>query len=596
MSNRRALQEKKMLDFLNKFPQVASLKDRNLENKTGNIQTTLTNQRTPTATNQIVSAQVPNYKPIPIPMSQMLKKDNKVLNFSSVSNSNSKGNLVTVILNCGLGNWIFKILAGLGYTEKYGKQFVLCKTYMHYGTKKHEQQLEKYIQRLFPNITYVDSVPNSSIMEEVMQMNYSPLENRHENIVLKGYFQDIRYFPSAGCLPKVKTKYYLNTYFIHIRAGDYLEYPGEWEFDIKKYHLKCFSLLGDVNYIVFSNDNAYAENYIKQFDIKYTISDKEDPLDTLIEMANCTGGICANSTLSWLGAFFQGDKRGHIFMPPVWNKIKDCSGIYPPWATVFPEIPQFKHKPGSEVIRGGFVSIILTGGIGNRLFQIFAGLAYAKKHVKKFVLSESLNEERNDYEKNTKSMICSIFPEIEWVPFMDTYTLIHEITPMNYNELDYFNGNVVLKGSFQVEQYSLELENVPTIRTDYYENTYFIHIRLGDYVGHPEFDIDLSTYHKNCIDMLGYTAKYIVFSNDNHNARKYLEQFKIDYILSDKTDPLETLVEMANCAGGICMNSAFSWMGAFFQRLPRKHVFVPARWSQRKSSGVFPSWAARIDF
>jgi uncharacterized short protein YbdD (DUF466 family) len=85
---------------------------------------------------------------------------------------------------------------------------------------------------------------------------------------------------------------------------------------------------------VFSDDNAYAHTYIKQFGIQYTISDKEDALESLIEMSNCAGGICANSTFGWLGGFFQGEKRGKIFMPSVWFKGRDCRGIYPTWATV----------------------------------------------------------------------------------------------------------------------------------------------------------------------------------------------------------------------------------------------------------------------
>jgi hypothetical protein len=230
---------------------------------------------------------------------------------------------------------------------------------------------------------------------------------------------------------------------------------------------------------------------------------------------------------------------------------------------------------------------------------MFAGLAYARKHGKKFVLCKSLYQQPDPdklHESNTDPMIEFIFPNIEYVSSFTGYSVAQERAHMDYHELQYYSGNVLLKGYFQVEQYSLELENIPNIRTDYYENTYFIHIRLGDYIGFHGMDFDLSNYHRRCINILGPNAKYIIFSNENDKAERYIKELNINYTISDKTDALETLIEMANCAGGICANSTFSWMGAFFQRQPRKDIFVPAKWVPYGIvTGIFPSWALRIE-
>jgi hypothetical protein len=600
MSHRRALQEKKMLDFLNKFPDIAVLKDKNIDKKVGNIKESLSAPKNPTAVVPNIGPQFPKYKPNPMPASQALLREHNLPKFGSIANISTKGNLVSNILSGGLGNCIFKILAGLGYSEKYGKQYVICKGYIHDGSKPHEKNLLPYINRIFPNLSYVESMPNAAIIEEAKQMNYSALPLRLENVLLKGYFQDIDYFPSKERIPVIKTRYYQNTYFIHIRAGDYLLFPGEWEFNIKKYHEACFSILGNVKYIVFSNDNDYAQNYIKQFNIDYTMSNKVDPVDTLIEMANCAGGICTNSSFSWLGAFFQGDKRGQIFMPSVWNKIKDCRGIYPRWATIINVDTGNETTISKPIINHKeFVSVILSGGLGNRIFQIFAGMAYAEKYGKQFVLCKSLYQApKIDHEAITDKYIEILFPKIEYVDHFSCYTRIHELNHMDYNELAYSKGNVLLNGYFQVEQYSLRLnkDNIPNIRTNYYENTYFIHIRLGDYIGFHGMDFDLTNYHKRCFDILGPDAKYIVFSNENDKADIYMKKFNVSYIISDKTDPLETLIEMANCAGAISANSTFSWFGAFFQRSPRSNVYFPAKWIPNgKPQGIYPSWAARIE-
>jgi hypothetical protein len=532
----------------------------------------------------------PIASPKPMPVPNPISKHTTV-----VSRYLPSGNLVSVKLGSGLGNWIFKILGGLGYAEKYGKQFVITKNNIHYGVKAHEQGLLDKIVRIFPNIPILDSVANPSLITEKTQFNYSPLGYCNSNVILHGYFQDEQYFPSEKLIPTIKTAYYPDTYFVHIRAGDYLK-STEFNIDLVKYYKNCFSLLDpSIKYIVFSNDNKYAETYMKQFGVSYTLSDKVDQVDALIEMANCAGGICANSSFSWLGAFFQGDTRGQVFMPSKWINGKDFSGIFPSWASIIGSSKKSLDATIGNSNTNGNVTVILSGGLGNRIFQVFAGLAYARKHNKKFVLCKSIyTAPTKPHEANTDYMIDFLFPNIEYVPSFESYSIAHEKRHMDYNELEYYNGNVLLKGYFQVGQYSEELENIPNIRTAYYENTYFIHLRLGDYIGFFGMDFDLTNYHRRCINILGPNAKYIIFSNENDKAETYIKQFNINYTISDKTDALECLIEMANCAGGICANSTFSWMGGFFQRKPRKNIFVPAKWVPIKVNGIFPSWAARI--
>jgi len=241
------------------------------------------------------------------------------------------GNLVTVFLRNGLGNRIFQILAALAYSEKYKKKLVLCKALSREGPKQHELGLFNVISKIFPTIPITDTISDYTIIHEQKEMNYTPLDNSESNVLLYGYFQDARYFPSREIIPTIRNTYYPDTYFIHIRAGDYI---GSFGLNLVEYHKKCFRELGNVKYLVFSDDTKYTETYMKKLGITYTISNKVDPLEAIVEMANCEGGICANSTFGWLGGFFQGEQRGKIFMPSVWLKGRDCKGIYPPWATV----------------------------------------------------------------------------------------------------------------------------------------------------------------------------------------------------------------------------------------------------------------------
>lgn len=591
---------------------------------------------------------------------------NNTLNTSDLpinSLVNPPGNFVSIILRNGLGNRIFQLLAAIGYAEKYNKQCVISRAHITSGIKSHEKNLESMITKIFPSINTVDSIQQYTQLREVKEMNYSQLSEHKSSVVLQGYFQDERYFPSKALIPVIRTSYYENTYFIHIRAGDYLD-PGSFGLDLVKYHTKCFSELSNVteniNYLVFSNDNTYADTYMKQFGIQYTISDKINPLETLVEMANCAGGICANSTFSWLGGFFQGDRRGKIFMPSVWLRGRDCKGVYPTWATVidvgeiFRATPVIPVKvtsvplavtpipfalgampsamplamplaipsaisspmrvaptqptpqlaltiPPKQVINsGGLVSVGLGNcGLGNKIFMILAGLAYAEKYNKEFVIDRSRNIPSSItlHTQNLDTALMKLFPKIRWIDSVLSSNTIYEKIMFIYSDLPNQAGNVVLNGYFQNELYFPSPSLIPDIRTAYYSNTYFVHIRAGDYINNPQYDIlPNSNYYNNCFSILGSNAKYIVFSNDNIYADKYMKQFNVQYTISDKTCPLDTLIEMANCAGGICANSSLSWLGAFFQREPKINICMPSIWLNNGRPDIqHPKWTSVID-
>ena len=251
--------------------------------------------------------------------------------------------IVCVALRNGLGNRIFQVLAGLAYAEKHKKTLCISRAFIHPGFRPHEKNLDGFLLRIFPDLKYIDTFSNYTTIQEKHYFKYDTLPKVPGNVLLTGYFQCPLYFPSRALVPVIRTTSYPNTFFVHVRGGDYLEHQGEWGFDIVSYYKKCFDKLKSrqkVKYLVFSNDNQYADNMMKQFNVPYTISDKEDPVDSLIEMANCEGGICVNSTFGWLGAFFQGTKMGQIFMPSIWNNTRDCKGVYPSWATIIKAEPQ----------------------------------------------------------------------------------------------------------------------------------------------------------------------------------------------------------------------------------------------------------------
>jgi len=523
---------------------------------------------------------------------------------------------VTVELRNGLGNRIFQILAAIGYGEKYKKTPVLCKAFSNDGPKRHEKNLDDVLIKIFPNLKVINFMSSFNIIGEKQYFKYTELDYYNTDVVLKGYFQAEGYLPSPKQIPDIRTTYYDNTYFIHIRAGDYLIFHNEWGIDVVDYLKKCLDRINkNKKYIVFSDDVEYARGIMNNFDINCVFSDKTDPYETLVEMANCAGGICANSSFSWLGALFQKNNRGQIFMPSIWNKIRDCSGVYPKWATIIEAIPNKTqiprdflqgessllrinnniNKPDEPILKQDepilkdtssdrLVTVKLSGcGFGNKVFMILAALGYAEKYNKEFVFCINLmiSESAKPHEKRRDELLISIFPDIRWVDSLSDYTPISEKKEIGsgftYEELPYKPGNVKLQGYFQNAQY-FPLRSIPKIRTSYYKE-YFVHIRAGDYLGDPDgWGYDKTIYYSNCFNILGPEVSYIVFSDDTSYAEKYMKQFNVKYIISDKTCALETLVEMSNCAGAICANSSFSWLASFFQGDNRKQSFMPSIW------------------
>ena len=76
----------------------------------------------------------------------------------------------------------------------------------------------------------------------------------------------------------------------------------------------------------------------------YIIQDSNNnALDTLYIMSSCKGGICSNSTLSWMGIYFQNKKncKDFIFMPYPWvNFVNEFTkdntfNIYPKWTQIY---------------------------------------------------------------------------------------------------------------------------------------------------------------------------------------------------------------------------------------------------------------------
>lgn len=290
-----------------------------------------------------------------------------------------------------------------------------------------------------------------------------------------------------------------------------------------------------------------------------------------------------------------------------------------------------------------WISCFLMGGLGNQLFQIFAVIAYAKKHNCQFVF------------KYSKELRIGILRYTFWdtflkgllqytthdsnnsliAPYIDSFPRYNEIgfhyktLPCNEN-LDYLS----LFGYFQSYKYFQEywddiksmicLSEQQKIILDnnchFVDNNFYnisMHFRLGDYKSKQDF-------HPIMTEIYYITAlSTIVHKIHSNNAKKirvlyFCEKEDLDIVnlmiqtiqvthktidfvrVGDSLCDWQQMLLMSVCDSNIIANSSFSWWGAYMNENNEKIVCYPSIWFGKKAgygsvSDLFPPLWQKIN-
>ena len=238
------------------------------------------------------------------------------------------------------------------------------------------------------------------------------------------------------------------------------------------------------------------------------------------------------------------------------------------------------------------VTVKLNGGLGNRLFEIACCLGYAEKYGHKPILYSSFFD-NNAHCSNDKTLhiLKQLIPEITFSNSSRDEHHFHKLfhhgnDACKYLELPCISKNVLLQGYFQSEMYFPKGDNyflssfiknviIPKKTIDTASNKYFIHVRMGDYINNHFHYIGYKKYLKNSINyikLINPKAEFLIFSNEP-NKNKILAElgndstdeniFQFEHDINPQLDELQSLINMGLCKGGICVNSTFSWFGAY---------------------------------
>ena len=257
------------------------------------------------------------------------------------------------------------------------------------------------------------------------------------------------------------------------------------------------------------------------------------------------------------------------------------------------------------------------GGIGNQLFQFSLAFALAQKfpnskiYIDKtkyffkkmhegYLLDNLINiANKSNFEIESINLfslikqISSIY--LKFKVLKPIHTIIEE-EPYIYQNLIFNRPVIYLNGYWQSYKYFINQNLMKKIVTDYLnlsldkniyipikteENNIAIHVRKGDYIGHPDYVQLTQNYYLNAIDFIKAKCtnpKFYVFTDSINGLPKnffFNNDFKV---IKKNYTSVQSLALMSKCDHFITANSSFSWWGAFLGANKKKIILTPSDW------------------
>jgi hypothetical protein len=242
----------------------------------------------------------------------------------------------------GFGNWMFQVAFAEYLRHQYG---VDVKLHLYEVGHHSDTDLMSSVFANWKDTACISQDYNFIFREYALHPPHDYIKNTigisdSITIYMFGFFQDYKHivpsFLEKLSLPSeslVRHPSIENTVFIHIRGGDYVG-DNYYGLDLDEYYVKAIQHFPeDTKFSIFTNDLPYMKTKKFLQNISYQVI-HENELDSMFLMSKCSGGICANSTFSWWGAFLNRNRK--LILPSKWinSSIYYTEGFYFPEATV----------------------------------------------------------------------------------------------------------------------------------------------------------------------------------------------------------------------------------------------------------------------
>lgn len=251
--------------------------------------------------------------------------------------------------------------------------------------------------------------------------------------------------------------------------------------------------------------------------------------------------------------------------------------------------------------------IFLSGGIGNRLFQ----LAFARVLKEKFFYKISIEQidcKSSSQDLNVETILGAFLDPVArvsvsrtlkvhidpWRTFSPNFVWgkrydFRYVSDFSNVDLSRFSSNGHIVGYFQdmrfvnslEEQMTIELKSFLDKRNNQFVSTPYeiIHVRGGDYKKNSNRELigELSSSYYSEILMKKSPIQRICLTDDLDFAREKLRRIYVDNFMGPKDiSVIRALYLMQNATRLICANSTFSWWGGVLARnISGAEVLIP---------------------
>lgn len=270
------------------------------------------------------------------------------------------------------------------------------------------------------------------------------------------------------------------------------------------------------------------------------------------------------------------------------------------------------------------IRVILTGGLGNQMFQYAAAKSLSLRlnkglTVDLYALSKRTQATKRqfgiqifDVDLNVSSSWKSKFL-VKAFPLVDKTRLLFYML-MGYfrdrsaivyaSEIEKLRGNIILHGHFQNEKYFDDYKDV--IKRDFTfkyllqgknaelakqirdTQSVSIHVRRGDYLtnvhANKNFAILDKNYYQKVINIIKEEVEsphFFVFSEDFEWIKENIsfDGLPVEYVDWNKgEDSYIDMQLMSMCKHNVIANSSFSWWAAWLNDYEWKLVYAPSEW------------------
>ena len=239
----------------------------------------------------------------------------------------------TCVLSCGLGNRLFQFASAYGISKDRDVDFKLYNSLCRHNSHSTDINYNRFFGKFYDETKGRLKNP-VWIKEPEFKINKFFIPKLDRDVVLKGYFQTDRYFNKYRdnilnvIVPTDEEVKYIidkfgdlkDTMFIHVRMGDYLNDSMHF-INFNEYYRRCIDSCDDTDFIVLTDDKSKCIELYPFLD-KYQFA-LESEIISLFLMSLCNkGGICANSSFSWWGAWLNKNPEKKVFMPSLWFNDK----------------------------------------------------------------------------------------------------------------------------------------------------------------------------------------------------------------------------------------------------------------------------------